>query len=143
MVAAEGGPEHAVFRRDARRDRNGSHRETVADPLGHRIDVGRHSGPVVRIVLSAPGAAALHAVGDVHGIVLVAQRTDFPQERTARLANTAHTLNALQNHRRDFALVGQERLFERLLIVQRNENHVVRLVNRSDDVRIVGRCDRQ
>lgn len=44
VVAAEGGPEHAIFRRDARRDRNGSHRETVADPLGHRIDVGRHSG---------------------------------------------------------------------------------------------------
>ena len=97
--------------------------------------------PIRCIVLPGTSAAALHLVGDVNRIVAVAQRTDFAQELAARDTDAANALNRLDDHGRYFVIF--KRFLQSGLVVQRNEDHVVGTVDRSDDIRIVGSSHRK
>ncbi len=78
----------------ARREK-GAERESAADALGDRHDVGLDPGPLAGEELAGAADAGLHLVGDEKQAVLVAERAQRRQERRAGDADAAFALDRL------------------------------------------------
>ena len=75
-------------------DRNTRYRKTIAHSLCHGINIRTYTGVVVRIKFAASAITALHRIGDIHRIVLIAEAAYFLQERIGCNIYTPNTLYA-------------------------------------------------
>lgn len=102
------------------------------------IDIGGYTGEIVAEELSATAVSALHAVSDVNRPVLIAEPADAAQEIIRGHVDTSHPLDAFDDHRGDLIPLIPEAVFQRLLIVEGEEDDVFRTVHRRNDIGIVG-----
>ena len=56
-----------------RRNDDARYRESVAHALGHAIDIGIYTRNIMTEKLSGTAIAALHAVGNINGAMLIAE----------------------------------------------------------------------
>ena len=97
VVASEGGAQLSVDGSELGRNEHASHREAVADALGHGDHVGAHAQMLVGEELAGTAVAALYLVADEDGVVSLAKSLQFLQETGLHHADTAHTLYALDD----------------------------------------------
>ena len=98
-------------------DEEGADRESAAERLGERHDVGLDAGTLIGEQLAGAAHAALHLVEDQQQAVLVAQRAQAAQEMVLR---HAHATLALDRLDQDRGGLRADRLLHRLEIAERH-----------------------
>ena len=137
MVAAKGGAQHAVRSFYFGRDKYCSHGEPIANAFGTSNDVGANVEMLVSKELTRTAIAALYLVADKQCAVCVTSFAQALHKFFGSHANTAYTLNALDDDDcyialAEFGLKGRE-------VVERQEGDVAIRVDGGNDTRIV-RC---
>src|ERR1700722_2108199 len=132
-----------MFGLQMRGDDDTSDRKSIAHALGHRIDIRVDTCIVMCKEFPAAAISALYLVGDEHAAELLAKVANGLQERSRSLVDPAHALDALDDHGRDLVALRLEAFPKRRLVVERQEDDIVRLVHRRHDGGVVGSGYRQ
>src|SRR5690606_25289412 len=105
VVAAKCGTQLKMFGLYMGCDDDARYRESVAHAFGHAVNIGIYTREIMTEKLSGTAIAALHAVGNINGAMLIAKRADQSEETVVGDINSAHTLYAFNNYRRNFLSV--------------------------------------
>ena len=136
MVASESGTQLSIDGLELGRYEHTAHWEAVGYSLCHGDDVGAYVEPLVGEELSAAAVTALYLVAYQHRVVLLAKALQTLRKLLRGHLNAANTLDALQYHGADIALL--QFSLPRRKVVQRQIGDVSVGVYRGYDFRVVG-----
>ena len=139
VVAAEGGPQHAVDRGELGADEDAADGKSVTHSLGYGDEVGAYAGILVGKELARAAVARLYLVEYEYDVVTAACLAQLLQELHFGYLNAAHALYALDDDGADVA--GGHLLLDTSHVVEGEESHLEGVVDGGDDTGVVGHLD--
>ena len=141
MVATKCGAQLSVDGLEIGRYQHGTHREAVGNTLCHGDDIGFDAQPLVGKELTRTTIATLYLVANQRHTEAFAGVGQVLGKLRRRHLNASDTLDALQDDGTDAAT--RHLTYPRLDVVQRQKTHVVVVIQRSNNLRIVCHLDGQ
>src|SRR6188768_690932 len=137
MITAKCCSELKMFWFNMRSYNNTSNRKSISHSFCHCINICIHPGKIMTKEFASSSITALNAVSDINRTVFITERTDLFQEAYFSNINSANSLYAFNDHRRDLLSVLLETFFQSGFIIQWKKDHIIRFIYWGDIIFII------
>src|SRR5690242_7833653 len=121
-----------------RSNNNSGYRKSITHSFCHCVDICVYTGKIMTEEFSTSSVTALNAIGNIYSTIFIAKRSYQLKKSFIGNIDATHTLDPFNNNGGNIFSILFKTFFQCFFIIERNEDHIIRFIDRCDIVFVIG-----